>query len=173
MFRLPLWGSELPKWWGSQANGIFVAVFVAVIPVAPALSQERHAHSSPAAQVSAEAPASVVKWTSYPALVPAGRGERGAAVLASINSKAHVLSVVFPDISKSRADFPLAGKSWSIRQPDAWRTARLGLWSGANAGADSRTGKFWASPAAGMELECSLGTSRGCHCSVAARQRTA
>lgn len=122
MFRLPQRTGELPKWYRKKANSIFLAAFIAAIPPSLALAQEHQAHSPSAAavsQLSPDASARDVKWTTYPALVPGGRGERGAAVLAPINSRATVLSVIFPDTSRGRADFPLAGKSWSIRQPDA------------------------------------------------------
>jgi hypothetical protein len=91
------------------------------LPGGLAFSQEHRGHGSPAAttaQPSRQEPTKTRAWTKLPALVPAGRGERGSATLAPLNSNAPEVSVFSPDISKPATVFAISGGKWIIKQPD-------------------------------------------------------
>jgi hypothetical protein len=114
--------SELLQKYFNQLTSVIAGVLISAYSVVPATAQEHRTHSAnsmPKSPASQHTQASPLTWTKFPALLPAGRGERGAAVLRSPNSNASDLTVVGPDIAKPWAVQPKNDGKWTVKQPDA------------------------------------------------------
>ncbi|MDP3539523.1 MAG: hypothetical protein Q8S26_12565 [Azonexus sp.] len=110
------------KKYSKRIKGLIAATLITSLFIGPVYSQEHREHGSVsgvASQPPRQGQVDVVGWTKFPAIIPAGRGERGTAVLTSINSKSPELSAISPDTTKSAATFLKVGGKWTIKQPDA------------------------------------------------------
>lgn len=119
MFRPRFFVSESPR---QYLFGVLAGVLISAHSADPAFAQDHRSHSAsstPEPQASSQERASPLTWTKFPALLPAGRGERGAALLRLPNGNASELAVVGPDTTKPAVVLPKSEGKWTVRQPNA------------------------------------------------------
>lgn len=113
--------SELAQKFVRCFTSVVTGLLLSVFSTSPATAQEHRAHSAnsiPEPPSLLNTQASLLTWTKFPALLPAGRGERGAAVFRSPNSNTSDLSIIGPDITKPWVVLPKNDGKWTVKQPD-------------------------------------------------------
>lgn len=120
MFCLRPFASELPRKFSKHLTFVFVSVLTSAYLATPASSQEHQSHSATSKEprASVHERATALAWTKFPTLLAGGRGERGSAVLRSLNSDALELSVIGPDVDKMPTVLPKNNGTWIVKQPD-------------------------------------------------------